>query len=58
MLIEHISIKLMIVDLKTKALSAKQYRDHVNNIGLANPFDIWLQFLLVDCLDYIFLCYS
>jgi len=38
--IEHISIELMIADLMTKALSAKQYRDHVNNIGLANPFDV------------------
>ena len=39
-LIEHISIKLMIANLITKALLTKHYKDHVNCMGLANPFDI------------------
>lgn len=50
-LIEHISTELMIEDPITKALPPKQYRKHVDHIGLVNPFDIWLHFLLVDCLD-------
>ena len=39
-LIEHISTELMIADPITKALPTKQYRKHVNHIGLVNPFDI------------------
>jgi hypothetical protein len=39
-LIEHINTELMVVDPITKVLSIKQYRDHVDNIGLAIPFDI------------------
>jgi len=40
MLIEHISTELMIADPITKALPTKQYRKHVDHIGLVNPFDI------------------
>ena len=39
-LIKHISTKLMIEDLITKALQTKQYRKHMDYIGLANPFDV------------------
>ena len=39
-LIEHISTELMIADPITKALPTKQYRKHVDHIGLVNPFDI------------------
>lgn len=39
-LIEHISTELMIEDPITKALPPKQYRKHVDHIGLVNPFDI------------------
>ena len=38
--IEHISTKLIIADSMTKALQAKQYKDHVDNMGLANSFDV------------------
>lgn len=37
---EHISIELMIVDPVTKALWAKQYRDHVDRMCLAISFDV------------------
>ena len=39
-LIKHISIELMTEDPMTKALLAKQYKDHVDSIGLANSFDV------------------
>ena len=38
--IEHISTTLIIADSMTKALQAKQYKDHVDNMGLANSFDV------------------
>ena len=37
--IEHISTKLMIVDLMNKALMPKVYKDHVLSIGLINDIN-------------------
>ena len=50
-LIKHINIEPMIVNLMTKALPVKQYRDHMNCMGLTNSFYVWLHFFLVVCLD-------
>jgi hypothetical protein len=44
------------VDPVTKALWAKQYRDHVDRMCLAISFDVWFNFFLVNYLN-IFLCY-
>lgn len=40
MLIKHINIELVTKDPMTKALLAKQYKDHMYSMGLANSFDI------------------
>jgi len=56
-LIKHISIELMTEDPMTKALLAKQYKDHVDSIGLANSFDVWLHFLLINCLEIFFMLF-
>jgi hypothetical protein len=38
--IEHISIKLMIADPMTKGLPVKQFKSHVEHIGLIDSFCI------------------
>jgi hypothetical protein len=41
----------------TKALLAKQYKDNVDSMGLANSFDVWLHFLLINCLEIFFMLF-
>ena len=36
----EVLIELMIMDPMTKTLLAKQYKDHVDRISLANSFDV------------------
>jgi hypothetical protein len=40
----EVLIELMIMNPMTKTLSAKQYRDHVDCMGLANSFDTLFSF--------------
>jgi hypothetical protein len=40
----EVLIELMIMNPMTKTLSAKQYRDHVDRMGLANSFDTLFSF--------------
>jgi hypothetical protein len=39
-LIKHINIELVTEDPMTKSLLAKQYKDNVDSMGLANSFDV------------------
>jgi hypothetical protein len=39
-LIKHINIELVTEHPMTKALLAKQYKDNVDSMGLANSFDV------------------
>ena len=40
----EVLIGLMIMNPMTKTLSAKQYRDHVDRMGLANSIDLFTLF--------------
>jgi len=52
----EVLIELMIMNPMTKTLSAKQYRDYVDCMGLANLFDTLFSFSWLS--RYFSLCYS